>query len=176
MSYFSNVINPVTASKTLKRLVFAIKNSNASFDFIAVRGISGALVGSYLTVKLGKPVVVIRKEHDDSHGTSIERDDDLVLYASHYIIVDDGISSGRTLREIINQLHTEFCAQIVGVFTYCQSDVASSSLFDSEKINSIFNDVKELVFNVFICNCECKKTYWYGIRKSLSKRKPVKVL
>ena len=174
MAYFSDVINPGTASKTLKRLVLAIKTSNVEFDFIAVRGISGALVGSYLTVKLGKSIVVVRKEHDDTHGRSIEYDD-INLRNSRYIIVDDGISSGKTICEIIDKLQKEYHSEFVGAFMYCQDSI-STSLFDNNKIDKIFGSLNESVFNVFICDCECKKTYWYGIKRSSSKCKTVKVL
>jgi len=71
----------------------------SSFDFIAVQGVSGMSIGFPLAVKLGCPIVVVRKDDEDCHGSrgevvgrkTIRRDG---LHRG--LFVDDFVSMGST--------------------------------------------------------------------------------
>jgi adenine/guanine phosphoribosyltransferase-like PRPP-binding protein len=68
------------------------------FDTIAVSGITGMLVGPWLAELLHKSLAIVRKPGDThSHGPASDVEG---YIGSRYIIVDDHISSGRTVIQI----------------------------------------------------------------------------
>lgn len=83
-----------------------------SFDAIAVRGVSGLLIGPALALELDKTLIVVRKPGDHkpifdggSHsGYTIEGD----ISASRYVIVDDCVSSGTTAKEILRKIEERY--------------------------------------------------------------------
>jgi hypoxanthine phosphoribosyltransferase len=81
-----------------------IKQSGVKYDAIAFRGVSGLLVGPSVAIALGVPFIVVRKEGENSHASfNIERGLPIGL-VNDYIIIDDLISSGDTVKEINSQL------------------------------------------------------------------------
>lgn len=70
------------------------------------RGVSGACMAWPLSYRLKIPVVAVRKPGEASHG--YDPDDEGVISGDgdlcRYIIVDDFISSGATIRAIINRI------------------------------------------------------------------------
>lgn len=67
------------------------------FDGIACRGTSGLVIAPMLSVMFDKKLLVVRKENDNSHSSSIlEGHDDI----NRYIVVDDFTASGRTIESI----------------------------------------------------------------------------
>lgn len=67
------------------------------FDAIAFTGTSGAALAYPLSVKLKLPLICVRKSKRDNHfGSKIEG----VSNARTYIIVDDFIASGTTIKKI----------------------------------------------------------------------------
>lgn len=86
------------------------------FDTIAFTGMSGALFAPIVAYKLHKEIVAIRKPRDGSHS---DYDTEGYLHASKYIIIDDFVSSGRTVKRIIKEmLKFAPAAQLVGIYTY----------------------------------------------------------
>lgn len=85
------------------RTVEYLRRHKDKFDFIAVRGFSGALVGSPAALRLNKPLVVIRKPDESNHqGCSALING---RYASgRYVFLDDFISSGATERAVSSAL------------------------------------------------------------------------
>lgn len=68
------------------------------FDAIAFSGMSGALVAPAVAMALQKPMILARKSTDDSHaGRGVVEG---ALEANTYIIIDDFMSSGDTIRRI----------------------------------------------------------------------------
>jgi adenine/guanine phosphoribosyltransferase-like PRPP-binding protein len=71
------------------------------FDAIAFRGMSGALLAPPLALKLDKSLLMVRKEDVNSHsGYPVEGD----LAAMRYVIVDDVVDSGLTLKKIVQRV------------------------------------------------------------------------
>lgn len=139
MSYLNYVLNPENAPKTLRR------------------GISGALVGAYLVSELKKPIVVIRKDHDNSHGSSVEQD--TTIEGHSYIIVDDGISTGSTIRTIIDTLYNTYKAKLTGIFLYSQSRICS---LEEIELIRIFSSLTVHIGKILVRDCEQKKSYFYS--------------
>jgi hypothetical protein len=82
----------------VKETVKKLKPHADRFEAIAVRGVSGLLVGPMVASKLGKPWCVIRKPGEGSHSghKSVEG----WLNFKTYLIIDDLIASGGTLKLI----------------------------------------------------------------------------
>lgn len=74
-----------------------------NFNAIAVTGNSGCLLGTLISQKLDLPILVVRKKNDDCH-------DDLKVNGflptdCKYLIIDDLIASGSTIRHILRSVH-----------------------------------------------------------------------
>jgi hypothetical protein len=80
-----------------------LKPDAGRFDAIVVRGVSGLLVGPMVASRLGKPWCIVRKPGDGTHS------DHKVVEGWYnfksYIIVDDLIATGGTIKLIQKTLH-----------------------------------------------------------------------
>ncbi len=97
------------ASKVLER--YADK-----YDTLAFAGLSGAIIAPTLALKLGKELVAVRKASDKRHSYhAVEGYDDV----NNYIIVDDFIDTGATVRRIQEQIYHHFSehAKCLGVLS-----------------------------------------------------------
>ena len=71
---------------------------------IAVTGLSGLVIGGLVSVKTNLPLILVRKDGEDKHSSyEVEFTDD--LKELNYCIVDDLVSSGDTLKRIINKIN-----------------------------------------------------------------------
>jgi hypothetical protein len=94
-------------ARTLNDLTNAMKD-NSDFDVIAFRGTSGAAVAFTLSLKLGKPVMQIRKRSAKSHTSlSVEG----MIGAPRVAIVDDFTETGNTLRQIKKKVIAAYVAR-----------------------------------------------------------------
>jgi orotate phosphoribosyltransferase len=96
----------------------ALRPHKTRFDFLAVTGLSGIVVGSPVAIRLGKPLVIIRKPDDRSnHSYS-----DLVgenAARGRYVIIDDFIAGGGTYRRVRERLaEPELDCRYVGAYLY----------------------------------------------------------
>lgn len=102
--------------ETVERTVEALRPHVRKFDSIIVTGISGQSVGFPVSLALGKPLVVRRKDIEDSHGIRGG------LLNKHRIgtralFLDDLISTGRTYARCA-QAAEAAGAKVVGAYTY----------------------------------------------------------
>lgn len=83
------------------------------FDTIVFSGMSGALIAPSLADALKKKLVMVRKDSDITHSCyRLEGD----LGGCRYIIIDDQISSGETIKRIIRKMKEEDSQkELVGV-------------------------------------------------------------
>lgn len=97
------------------------------FDAIAFSGMSGALVAPAIAMALRAPLLLVRKDTDDSHAGKGRVEG--ALDAETYVIVDDFISSGATLKRMHAMINSALSvhrraypgnkpAICVGVFLY----------------------------------------------------------
>lgn len=75
--------------------------SGYDFDAIAFQGLSGALVAPIVAMKMKKSILAVRKPDERRHSIrDVEGD-----YATRrYVILDDFVSSGTTLRRILQSV------------------------------------------------------------------------
>ncbi len=98
--YVSDFIEPCKIRKNAAKVIAIIKRKKLKFDAIAFRGLSGAVIAPMVALKLRKTLIAIRKEKTNHSHRLVEGD----LNAKTYIIVDDLISSGITVRKIVREL------------------------------------------------------------------------
>ncbi len=120
-SYLHCVLDHKEFSKRVIRLAnkikkFSIKNR---YDAILFTGVSGMAMGFPLSLKLKKPIVIVRKEgcawnHSEYQIEGLKE-------FKRYIIVDDRISTGKTINNIIRNIK-DHCpnAKLTGIFLYNQ--------------------------------------------------------
>jgi len=74
------------------------------FDTIVCCGISGIVFGLPLARKMGRKIVIVRKDGDGTHSTNRVESDCFANEVGNYIIVDDLIDSGATLERILKEM------------------------------------------------------------------------
>lgn len=87
--------------KTAVRNVRAMKR-DMGFDAIAFCGSSGASIAFSLTEKLEIPIIYVRKDGEKAHGNTVESNCSEPI--NKYLIVDDFVASGGTVRYIIETI------------------------------------------------------------------------
>jgi hypothetical protein len=116
-AYLGNVIDTSSRESTISEFEDLIKNSGVEFDAIAFTGVSGALVAPQLASGMNKKLIIIRKKDGSHSSLPIEGDDS----SNKYIIVDDQITTGATVKRIIGTLRRSKYfkhMQCVGIFLY----------------------------------------------------------
>lgn len=93
-------------ARTLNDLSNAMRD-NSDFDVIAFRGTSGAAVAFALSLKLGKPVMQVRKRAKSHTSLSVEG----MIGAPRVAIVDDFTETGNTLRQIKKKVIAAYVAR-----------------------------------------------------------------
>lgn len=102
-NYMYSNFQPDQFNDNVKRLQQTLVEEKIDFDSIACRGVSGIMLASPLSFVTKKPLIVVRKTVEGNHGNSI-----LEGYFPRdlrYIIVDDFISTGATVRAIIEEIN-----------------------------------------------------------------------
>ena len=112
--YLGTVLDPKRFRLALRTAVRKLKPK--TFEAIAVTGNSGAIFGGALAVALNKPLILVRKPGIDSHGSQLQG----IGSPKSYIIVDDFISTGETVRRVcdIIEKHAPAGLDLVGGYFY----------------------------------------------------------
>lgn len=100
----------------VKRCYKALAPIRDTFDMIYVTGQSGIIPASVIAWRLEKSLIILRKKGETSHGTRIEGDTHHNY--GRYIILDDFVSSGKTLNDLIDNKPP--FATLAGVCLYGQ--------------------------------------------------------
>jgi len=127
-NYLHEVLHPQITKELIKSFAKLIKSSKVKFDAIAFSGMSGALVAPLLSLKLGKPLLLVRKDNDGSHGYEMEGLAFPTLgERKHVIIIDDLICSGATIKRMLDRLIRKGI-DCNGIFLYKGSDSCSKKI------------------------------------------------
>lgn len=97
------VVNKEKRERVIRRCRKEILNF-PEFDAIAFRGLSGALVTIPLAHILKKDIIVVRKPKDDEPHHSWRMVEGLEPSGKRIIIVDDFVSTGRTIKAILEEI------------------------------------------------------------------------
>lgn len=116
MSYFERMLKPKQRNKYIGIAKRILKKRD--FDLIVGRGGSGISGASILSYALNKELVIVRKSLDNHDGCRLASSSDIKYNSTslNYIIVDDFICSGKTIKEIKKQMPAHH--ELVGAFLY----------------------------------------------------------
>lgn len=115
--YLHVAIYPYYRATVIDFIIQKIENNKLDFDSIAFMGMSGALIVPTVADKLNKFMLLVRKNYERRHSClQVEG----YLNSKRYLIIDDIISSGMTIRSIVEKIHkaTKGKAKCIGVLCY----------------------------------------------------------
>ena len=146
MIIVSQYLHELYRPKDLQHLIRKIRRAlqYIRYDAIAFRGTSGAAVAFPLSVDLGKPLLHVRKK-----GCHCREKVEGQVDAKTYVVIDDFVSSGATLREIkkqINLVHKRYkepLPKCVAVVLY-NSNLYSGCI-TKDKIHNIFGSTVKII-------------------------------
>jgi adenine/guanine phosphoribosyltransferase-like PRPP-binding protein len=123
-SHTCRVLNHKSRNSVIIKAVCDLRKISNQFDSIACCGVSGLMVVPQIAELLDKHIVVIRKKNEKSYSDFPMEG----VTPFRYIIVDDLVCSGSTIKHIKNTIH-EDCpkAQCVGVYCYMPDECAYRS-------------------------------------------------
>lgn len=101
--YLDCALRPDELRNNIEQAAHDLKKQGYKFDAIAFRGMSGALLAAPLALALDKTMILVRKGEDSHSMYKIEGD----IGAQKYLIVDDFIGTGTTVRTIIEEIFEE---------------------------------------------------------------------
>lgn len=136
--YLKAVVCTQNLAVTVRALKACILESGLEFNAIAFRGMSGAFVVPMLATRLRKGIIVCRKPSEESHGRAFEG----LCIGGNYIIVDDFIGGGTTVRGIIDVVNAHCYGHNQKAKRAMQDPVTASYTSEKDKVlMSPFNPV-----------------------------------
>ena len=120
-SHTCHVLNHKARNKIIIKAVCDLRKISNSFDSIACCGTSGLMVVPQVAELLNKNILLIRKKDEKCYSNfAIEG-----ITPTRYIILDDLICSGGTVRHIQCSIRDEYYkAQCVGLYCYMPQECA----------------------------------------------------
>lgn len=121
-------------TRRLQRIAVKIEllQETHKIDALALRGSSGMMAGAVLSVALQMPVIYVRKPGEYAHGGPVESNSREPIKS--YLIVDDFIDSGSTIREIVDAIDRDaeeersVAPKCVGVLLYNDYSITTKSV------------------------------------------------
>ena len=120
-SHTCHVLNHKVRNKIIIKAVCDLRKISEDFDSIACCGTSGLMVVPQVAELLNKHIVIVRKKNDKCYSDfTIEG-----VAPFRYIILDDLICSGNTVRHIQRSISDEHeRARCVGLYCYIPEECA----------------------------------------------------
>lgn len=128
-SYLNKVLNRAERKLVIATAVRKLRKFKDKFDAIAVTGSSGLLIGPAVADKLDKDLILVRKDKDNSHSCLSIEYDGISQPNMRYIILDDIVASGDTIRAIHRKMNENFFDvkfDYVGLYLYNQNSESFS--------------------------------------------------
>lgn len=137
----SNKLCDVTSA--MSEALFKYHREVEKFDYIACSGLSGIIVASPAAIRLDKRLIIVRKGEHCHSSFSVEGMpcDEI---PNNYVIVDDLISTGKTVRNIINEIRgaRKEPSNCVGIFLHYQFGATNGTspiqIFDKEYVAKFY--------------------------------------
>lgn len=120
-SHTCHVLNHKVRNKIIIKAVCDLRKISDQFDSIACCGVSGLMVVPQIAELLNKNIVLIRKQNEKCYSDfAIEG-----VKPFRYIILDDLICSGNTVRHIKRSIEDEHArTQCLGLYCYMPQECA----------------------------------------------------
>ena len=145
-TYLHRVLDPKSLNEQINIISRRLRKYKNDFDTIAIRGMSGALVGSAVAIKLGKGITIVRKKENRHSYRDVEGNKE----HTRYVIIDDLIATGSTIEEIRENMTTFNNGVCVGIILYNQDDLNDENYIGRQAIN----------WNCWITNTAKKQYTW----------------
>lgn len=134
----SEYLGKVYGKQFLKLVPAAVKKLRAikrkyPFDAIAFRGSSGAALAFPLSYFLKLPLIHVRKGNSHYGSGAIEG----TISSKKYVIIDDFIDSGATVKKIIREVSKEMDAKPAAICLYASGQYAATAKFEGIPLISI---------------------------------------
>ena len=134
----SDYLGKVYGQQFLELVPAAVKKLRAikrkhPFDAIAFRGSSGAALAFPLSFFLKLPLIHVRKEKSHYGRGTIEG----TVSSKKYVIIDDFIDMGTTVKTIVKEVNKEMAAKPVAICLYNAGSYSATAKFDGIPIFSI---------------------------------------
>ena len=102
---------------------------NFRIDGIAIRGVSGSVIGGILSYLTDLPIVIVRKKETKRHSSlRVEYlDEDMRRKTYRYVIVDDLIASGKTVDIIVEDIGKEMRKKAILQKIYLYNDASRNT-------------------------------------------------
>ena len=125
MSYFNRALNDLR-DETISEIVSFLTPLSDTFDAIAFRGLSGAVVAPIIAYEMDKKLIPVRKpktDEDNHSGATVEAPPFGEGERKRILIIDDFIASGKTVATIVKLISDwDRQAEVIGVWEYCRMD------------------------------------------------------
>lgn len=119
-SHTSRLLNHKYRNKIIMQTYVDLRSKDLEFDAIACCGISGLMVVPQIAELLKKNILVIRKDLNGYSNFNIEGP-----HTNRYIIIDDLICSGNTVKTIMKAIKSEFHKpKCLGIYCYMPEESA----------------------------------------------------
>ena len=114
------------------KAICSLRKIEESFDSIACCGVSGLMVVPQIAEILNKNIIIVRKDEKRYSEFFIEG-----VSPSRYVILDDLICSGDTIKHIMNSIHDDTPrAKCIGAYFYlgeeCAFNASNSKSFEKQ--------------------------------------------
>ena len=104
---------------------------------IACRGISGLAIAAPVAVRLNKQLIVVRKKQQGSHGETLT--EGIPTGNFEYIIIDDFISLGHTIKEIKSTINANNPNNVnIGIVLY--QDILAGDQTGQPRLPNIYEE------------------------------------
>lgn len=115
------LLNPRIKREIINNCCNDLKNNEICFDSIACCGISGLLVAPIVAENIKKNLVIVRKKNDKRYSPFHYEG----VIPKSYIIIDDLICSGKTIKHIIKTIQEDSpMSKCVGVYCFLKDKCA----------------------------------------------------
>lgn len=120
-SHTCRILNNRVRNKYVIQSFTELRKLNLDFDSIACSGFSGAMIVPQIAELMNKNIILVRKTVEKTYSEFVIEG----VAPSRYIIVDDLICSGSTVKHIIRSIKDEHPRAIcMGVYTYMKEECA----------------------------------------------------
>lgn len=87
---------PANLQDAVETIELALAGRFDEFESIVATGLSGAVPAGIIAYKHQKNLLLVRKQHEVSHGAELEG-----ICTGRYIFIDDFVSTGATLNRLL---------------------------------------------------------------------------
>lgn len=147
--YLDNLFIPSMLRMVSTELSNTIKLDQADgmkIDGIAVRGVSGIAIAGIVSANTDIPLVIVRKPDEKRHSSNdVEFPDCYYDHSYNYIIVDELISTGKTVTAIKNAIAESVSNRNIGTW-----NLVKMYFYDSGG-SYLGNSAKEVIGSTKIC-------------------------